>query len=90
MRCQWAELARRAPWQTAIDIGLDGNVVRAAMAQLSDRDRAMIYRSYYLGLTTTQIAAELRTDEDLVKHGLHRALHALRMTLERAGDRPVW
>ncbi|MBV9320227.1 MAG: hypothetical protein JO106_10005 [Mycobacterium sp.] len=87
MRCPRAELARRGQWQVATDISLDGNMVRAAMAQLSDRDRAMIYRSYYLGLTTTQIAAELSTNDDLVKHGLHRALHALRTCLQEGWTR---
>ena len=75
-------MARRDPWQAAIGIGLNGSMIKAAMAQLPDRDRAMIYRSYYLGLTTTQIAADLSTDDDLVKHGLHRALHALRTSLQ--------
>jgi DNA-directed RNA polymerase specialized sigma24 family protein len=45
----------------------------------------MIYRSHYLGRTTTQIAAELGTNGEVVKHELHRALHALRMTLQSAG-----
>jgi RNA polymerase sigma-70 factor, ECF subfamily len=57
-------------------------MVRAAMAQLSGPQRAMIYRSHYLGRTTTQIAAELGTNGDVVKHELHRAMHALRMTLQ--------
>jgi RNA polymerase sigma-70 factor (ECF subfamily) len=52
------------------------------MALLSDSQRAMIYRSLYLGRTTTQIAAELGTNGEAVKHELHRALHALRMTLQ--------
>jgi DNA-directed RNA polymerase specialized sigma24 family protein len=55
------------------------------MAQLSDPQRAMIYRSHYLGRTTTQIAAELGTNGEAVKHELHRALHSLRMTLQSAG-----
>src|SRR5271166_5085416 len=40
-------------------------IVREAMAQLSDPQLAMIYRSHYLGRTTTQIAAELGTNGDL-------------------------
>jgi DNA-directed RNA polymerase specialized sigma24 family protein len=55
--------------------------VREAIALLSEPQRAMIYRSHYLGRTTTQIAAELGTDGEAVKHELHRALHALRMSL---------
>jgi RNA polymerase sigma-70 factor (ECF subfamily) len=64
----------------------DGNLVRDAVAGLSDWDRAVIYRSYYLGQTTTQIAAEFRTDDELVKHDLHRALHALRANLRKQDD----
>lgn len=56
--------------------------VQEAMALLSESQRAMIYRSHYLGRTTTQIAAELGTNGEAVKHELHRALHALRMTVQ--------
>jgi len=89
VRCPRTELARRAPWQAAIYVNVDGNLVRDAVAHLSDRHRAVIYRSYYLGRTTTQIAAELKTDDDVVKDDLHHALHALRMTLESVVDRPL-
>ncbi len=67
----------------------DPNLVRDAVAQLSEWQRVMIHRSYYLGRTTTQIAAELNTDDEVVKIGLHQALHALRTTLGSAGDRLV-
>ncbi len=73
--------------EATIDVRPDGDWVGVAMAQLSDPQRAMIYRSHYLGQTTMQIAAELGTDDEVVKHELHRALHALRMTLQTAGDR---
>ncbi len=59
------------------------------MAQLSDRHRLLIYRSYCLGRTTAQIAVELRTDDDLVKLELHHALHALRLALRDASDHPI-
>lgn len=85
MRCPRTELARRSQWQAAMDSNLDGNRVRDAVAQLSDWHRAMIYRSYYLGRTTAQIAAELMTNDDIIKDELHHALHALRMTLQSAG-----
>ena len=81
MRYPRTELGRSAQRSGAIDVGSDGNLVRDAMAGLSDWDRAVIYRSYYLGQTTTQIAAEFRTDDELVKRDLHRALHALRANL---------
>jgi RNA polymerase sigma-70 factor, ECF subfamily len=90
VRCPRTELARRAGWQAAIDVNPDGNLVRDALAHLPDRYRAMIYRSYYLRRTTTEIAAEFSTNEDLVKHELHCALHALRMTLGTVGNSPVW
>jgi len=61
-------------------------IVREAMAQLSDPQLAMIYRSHYLGRTTTQIAAELGTNGEVVKHELHRALHTLRMTVQSASS----
>ena len=86
MRCPRTELPRPAQWRGAIDVGSDGNLVRDAVARLSDWDRAVIYRSYYLGRTTSQIAAEFRTDDELVKHDLHRALHALRANLRKQDD----
>jgi DNA-directed RNA polymerase specialized sigma24 family protein len=70
-------LAASGPWRSHRDAA----VVREAMAQLPDPQRAMIYHSHYLGRTTTQIADALGTDGEAVKHELHRALHALRMTL---------
>jgi DNA-directed RNA polymerase specialized sigma24 family protein len=59
------------------------------MTQLSDRQRAVIYRSLYLKRTTAEIAAELRTDDQLVKQDLHQALHAVRSTLQGAGQGPA-
>jgi DNA-directed RNA polymerase specialized sigma24 family protein len=59
------------------------------MALLSDRHRAVIYRSLCLKRTTTQIAAELRTDDRLIKQDLHHALHALRTMLQGARGRPA-
>ena len=82
MRYPRTELGRPA----RPNVGSDGNLVRDAVAGLSDRDRAMIYRSYYLGHTTAQIAAEFRTDDELVKHDLHRAMHALRANLGKGDD----
>jgi RNA polymerase sigma-70 factor, ECF subfamily len=79
-------LARPDVWQAGVDVGSDGEVIRGAVARLSDGDRAVIYRSYYLGRTTTQIAADFSTDEQLVKHDLHRALHALRATIQQRDD----
>jgi RNA polymerase sigma-70 factor, ECF subfamily len=80
------EVVRPDQWHAAIEANRDGNLLRAAVAQLSDRDRGMIYRSYYLGRTTTQIAAEFRVNGDVVKYELHHALRALRTILQCAGD----
>jgi len=59
--------------------------LKGALARLSGRYRAVIYRSYYLGWTTAQIAADLGIDDDTVKGDLHDALCALRAGLPTAG-----
>lgn len=82
-------LARRVRRPAASDIKPDGGQVRDALAQLSDRHRAMLYMSHYLGRTTAQISAELGIDDDIVKNELHHALHALRMTLCNGRDTPL-
>lgn len=82
-RTEWARPDQR---RASIDADSDRNLIRDAVACLSDWDRAVICRSYYLGRTTTQIAAEFRTDDELVKHDLHRALHALRAALQKRDD----
>jgi RNA polymerase sigma-70 factor (ECF subfamily) len=64
--------------------------IKGALARLSDRYRAMIYRSFYHGRTTAQIAAEFGTDDDVVKGELHDALCALRAVLQCADGRPLW
>jgi RNA polymerase sigma-70 factor (ECF subfamily) len=60
----------------------DRMAIRQAMATLSGPHRAIIYRAYYLGRSTAQIAAEDRTDECDVRARLHDAtrelLHKLR------------
>lgn len=63
--------------------------IKGALAGLSNRYRAVIYRSYYLGRTTAQIAAELGTDDDAVKSDLHDALCALRASLHRGDGHPL-
>jgi len=59
----------------------DGKVVRQAMAMLSNSDRALIYRAYYLRRTTAQIAAEYRISERKVRAELHDAMRELRRIL---------
>jgi RNA polymerase sigma-70 factor (ECF subfamily) len=69
-------------------VGPDGKLATEALRALSEWDRALLYRSYYLRRTTTQIAEEFRTDDELVKQHLHRALHALRTALQQRDDIP--
>ena len=89
VKCPRAELARRAETRAFPGASFDEDLIRDAMAQLSHRHRAVVYRSLCLKRTTMQIAAELRTDDQLVKQDLHHALHALRVTLNAMGKRTV-
>jgi DNA-directed RNA polymerase specialized sigma24 family protein len=89
VKCPRAESARRAQARASIDVPFDIDLIRDAIALLSDRHRAVIYRSLCLKRTTMQIANELRTDDQLVKQDLHHALHALRTTLQGAIERPA-
>lgn len=86
MKCPRAESARRADTRTFPDLPSGEDLIRDAVARLSDRHRAVIYRSLCLKRTTSQIAAELRTDDQRVKQELHHALHALRRTLNDMSD----
>lgn len=64
---------------------LDRMLVGEALAQLSPDHRAVLRRSYYLGRTTTQIAADLDIAEGTVKSRLHYALRAMRLALQEMG-----
>lgn len=68
-----------------VTAALDRMLIADAMAQLSPEHRAVIYRSYYKGLTTAQIAADLDIAEGTVKSRLHYAVRALRLTLQELG-----
>jgi RNA polymerase sigma-70 factor (ECF subfamily) len=59
-------------------------LIADALGQLSAEHRALIRRSYYLGLTTAQIADDLDIAEWFVKSRLHVAMQALQHTLELA------
>jgi DNA-directed RNA polymerase specialized sigma24 family protein len=54
-----------------------------ALTQLCAEHRVVICRSYYQGLTTAQIAADLGITDAMVKSRLHYALRALRQTLQQ-------
>ena len=68
-----------------VDSALDRLLIGDAMAQLSSEHRAVIRRSYYLGWSTAQIAADLDIAEGTVKSRLHYAVRALRLTLQEMG-----
>jgi RNA polymerase sigma-70 factor (ECF subfamily) len=68
-----------------VNAALDRLLIGDAMAQLSADHRAVIRRSYYLGWTTAQIAADLQIAEGTVKSRLHYAVRALRLTLQEMG-----
>ena len=53
-----------------------------AMTKLPAEYHAVLRRSYYLGLTTAQIAEDLQIAEGTVKSRLHHALWALRLALQ--------
>ncbi len=65
-------------------------LIADAMRQLPFEHRAVIYRAYYQGWTTCEIADDLKITEAAVKSRLHDGLHALRLTVRREAqlDRP--
>ncbi len=73
------------PGAADVNAALDRLLVGDAVAQLSTEHRAVIRRSYYLGWTTAQIAADLDIAEGTVKSRLHYAVRALRLTLQEMG-----
>jgi RNA polymerase sigma-70 factor, ECF subfamily len=64
---------------------LNRALIGDAMAQLSVEHREVVGRSYYLGWTTAQIAADLGVAEGTVKSRLHYALRGLRQALLEMG-----
>lgn len=57
----------------------------AALAQLPQRDRTILYRKYILGESYHQIAQELSLGESTLASALQRAKEKLRRQLEQAG-----
>ena len=68
-----------------VGAALDRLLIADALTHLSPDHRAVVWRSYYLGWTTAQIADDLQIAEGTVKSRLHYALHALRLTLQEMG-----
>ena len=64
---------------------LISSMVTDAMRQLSVEHRAVIYRSYYQGWTTAEIAASLQLTEAAVQSRLHSGLYTLRVALRQMG-----
>ena len=73
----------RAPDQ--VNAALDRLLIGDALARLSLEHRAVVWRAYYLGWTTAQIADDLQIAEGTVKSRLHYAVRALRLTLQEMG-----
>ena len=55
----------------------DRRLIVDALTRLSPTQRAVIHLSFYLGCTTTQIAADLDMRDSMVKLTLHDGLQAL-------------
>jgi RNA polymerase sigma-70 factor, ECF subfamily len=64
---------------------VDTWVVSDALATLTQDHRDVIVRSYYGGLSTAQIAAQLDIPEGTVKSRMHYGMRALRATLQEMG-----
>jgi RNA polymerase sigma-70 factor (ECF subfamily) len=68
-----------------VGTALDWVLIADALAQLSPEHRAVVWRSYYLGWTTRQIADDLDIPDGTAKSRLHNALRALRLTMQESG-----
>lgn len=77
--------APESPGPDEVNAALDRLLIADALAQLSADHRAVIRRSYYLGWSTAQIAADLQIAEGTVKSRLHYAVRALRLALQETG-----
>jgi RNA polymerase sigma-70 factor (ECF subfamily) len=100
-RCADDALARRQrPHEEAEldEVAADGSVeeaavhrltLRAAMAQLSDRDQELIALRYGAELTAPQIAQMLDAQTNAIEVALHRALARLRRILDAEDAEPA-
>jgi RNA polymerase sigma factor (sigma-70 family) len=59
-------------------------VVQAALTELSDRDRELIHRRYFLGQTYREIAGDLGMSPNHAGVALHRAAFRLKQILTRS------
>lgn len=67
------------------DRALDAWLVADALAKLSVEHREVVVASYFRGLSTHQIAAELRIPDGTVKSRMHYGIRALRLALQEMG-----
>lgn len=71
--------------QDSSDSALDAWLMADALSRLAPDHRAVIVHSYYRGMSTRQIAAELDIPEGTVKSRMHYGLRALRLALQEMG-----
>lgn len=71
-----------------VNAALDRMLINEALAQLTPDHRAVVARSYVLGWTTGEIAADLGIADGTVKSRLHYALRTLRRILCEMGVTP--
>lgn len=64
----------------------DRRLIIEALSRLSAGQRAVILRSFYMGWTTMQIAADVNITDSMVKSRLRDALHTLARSVGR-GER---
>ncbi|OZF37962.1 RNA polymerase subunit sigma [Rhodococcus sp. 14-2483-1-1] len=67
------------------DSALDAWLMADALGRLAPDHRAVIVHSYYRGMSTRQIAAELDIPEGTVKSRMHYGMRALRLALQEMG-----
>jgi len=67
------------------DRALDSWLIADALATLSIEHREVIVAAYYRGLSTQQIAAELRIPDGTVKSRMHYGMRALRLAMQEMG-----
>ena len=72
---------RRIPKDAQAFTAFERQVFSDAMARLSVEHRAVIRRAYYRGLSTQQIAEDLKLSECEVKYRLHDGLRRLLILL---------
>jgi RNA polymerase sigma-70 factor (ECF subfamily) len=80
--------ARESACPDDVNAALNRLLIGDAMARLTPALRAVVWRSYFQGWTTAQIATDLRIADGTVKSRLHYARRALRLALGEMGFTP--